>query len=202
MALTVPFAFICTRAAWRAAKALVRQRSIRAAGAVGLLRPQIMLSDRFRCMLDDRAIQAALAHEAAHVRHRDPLRMWLAQFATDLQWPSRRAAACFRSWTRVLEFARDDEARRGGVDGADLAAAILAAVRLQAADRVGLAHPDAAVDLETRIKRLLAPLPPDYPEHSPGRLLALLAGSTFIAVTISGALFGEAIVRTLFRALP
>lgn len=202
IALTVPFAFICARAGWRAAKALARRRHVHAAAAVGLFRPRVVVSDRFRGMLDDRAVDAALAHEAAHVRHRDPLRVWLAQLATDLQWPSRRAAARFRTWMRVLEFARDDEARRGGADGADLAAAILAAVRWQAADRVGLAQAGEAVDLEARIRRLLASLPPNHPNRSNQCALAFVAAPMLVAVTVAGAWFGETIVRTVFSALP
>jgi len=59
-----------------------------------------------------------------------------------------------------LELARDDEARAGGIDGADLAAAVLGSVRFQVSGSVAAAtligRPEA---LRGRIARLLAPLP-------------------------------------------
>ena len=129
---SLPFALVFVRATWRAGRALRRRVPVRAAAVVGLFRPRIIVADQFRRSIDAQALAAAVAHETAHIHHRDPLRLWLAQLATDLQWPSQRAAERLRTWIGTVEFARDDDARRQGVEGADLAAAILAAVRLQA----------------------------------------------------------------------
>ena len=204
LVLTLPCAFIWMRAIRRAAKS-IRRPSVGAAGVIGLWRPRIVLSGRFRARIDERAAAAAAAHEAAHVRHRDPLRLWLAQFATDLQWPSVRAAERLRTWMRVVELARDDEARRCGVDGADLAAAIIAAVRLDETDRLATALAGERIDFETRIRRLLVPAPSDdlAPRSSAVRLV-LAATSVLIgaAVAAAGAFWGETVVRTVFSALP
>ena len=200
--LSLPCAFIWMRAIWRALKALLRRPSVRAAGVIGLWRPRIVLSDRFRARIDELTATAAAAHEAAHVRHRDPLRLCLAQFATDLQWPSARAAERLRAWMRVVEFARDDEARRCGVDGADLAAAIIAAVRLHETDRVAPALVGERIDFETRIRRLLAPPPSDDLAPSSALRFVLAATPVLIGVAVAGALCGETLVRTVFRALP
>ncbi len=133
--ISVPFAFVWVRALWRAGKAVLRRPIVRTAGVLGVWWPRIVVSEQFRALLDERAVGAAVAHEHAHLVHRDPVRLWLAQFATDLQWPSPRALRRLDAWRRVLEFARDDDVRRSGIDGADLAAAIVAAARLNVVDR-------------------------------------------------------------------
>ena len=201
--VSLPCAFIWMRAIWRATKALTLRPAVRAAGVVGLWRPRIVISGQFHARVDERTAAAAVAHEAAHLRHRDPLRVWLAQFATDLQWPSAQAAERLRTWMRVVEFARDDEARRCGVDGADLAAAIIAAVRLHETDRLAPALVGEPIDFETRIRRLLAPAPSDdsAPRSSALRLV-LTATSVLVGVALAGALCGETVVRTVFGALP
>ncbi len=200
--LSLPCAFIWMRAIWRALRSFLRQPTVRAAGVVGLVRPRIVISDLFRSSVDDRAVEAAVAHEAAHVRHRDPLRLWVAQFATDLQWPSARASQRLRTWMRVVEFARDDEARRCGVEGADLAAAIIAAVRLYEIEHVALALVGERIDFETRIRRLLEPPPSDEPTPSSALRLVLSVTPALIGVAVVGALWGETLVRTIFNALP
>lgn len=203
LALSVPFACVWIRAMLRAGNGLKRRPEIRAAGVVGLWNPRILISDQFRAAVDERAVAAAAAHEAAHVRHRDPMRLWLAQLATDLQWPSPRAAKRLGAWIRVLEFARDDEAREDGIDGADLAAAILVAVRLHDADRFAAALVGERTNFETRIRRLLAPLPSDEaPPLPPVNLLALAVAPALIAIAVAGALSGETLVRAVFNALP
>lgn len=200
--LSLPGVFVWTRATWRAVKALRRRPVIRAAGVIGLWHPRIVVSDQFRACVDDSTAAAARAHEAAHARHRDPLRLWLAQFATDLQWPSARAADRLRAWMSVVEFARDDEARQVGVEGVDLAAAIIAAVRLSDTDRLAPALVGDRADFETRIRRLLAPLPSDEAAPSSTLRVVIAAAPALVAITLAGARFGESFVRTVFNALP
>lgn len=118
------------QAAVRAIHALAMRKPC-LAGTVGLWRPRVVVSEDLRQHVDADAWEAIQAHEAAHVRHRDPLRIWLVQLLTDLQWPGPGARRRFDHWRHVLELARDEEARESGVDGADLAAAVLVAARLQ-----------------------------------------------------------------------
>jgi hypothetical protein len=137
------------------------------------------------------------------VRHFDPLRLWLAQLGTDLQWPARGARRRFRDWRAALELARDDEACERGVDGSDLAAALIEAARLGEATGspviVGLIQEDtyAAGAFRERVVRLLdrPPGPPSPPPRAvPG--WALLVGLLALAL-IGGLCFGEAIVVNL-----
>src|SRR5258708_22776296 len=123
---SVPFALLFGRAAIRAVWSLVRDEGDVVTATVGFLRPWVLFSPYLAKALDDRTIEAALEHERAHARHRDPLRIWLAQHAADLQWPWPQAQKRFRLWGLALELARDDDARASGVDGYDLATSILA----------------------------------------------------------------------------
>ena len=194
-----PIAAIWLRAAWRAGRALAHPRVPPLAATLGLLRPRIAIDERLSRDLDATAGQAVLAHERAHCRHRDPLRIWLAQIASDLQWPSRRAAARFERWRQTLELARDEEARDGGVDGEDLAAALLGAVRLAQRPVASPAAPlvDGEQALVLRVGRLLAPL--RAPPAQPWRARLALAGSLALlaAATIFGLGHGDLLVRAL-----
>src|SRR5260370_28665157 len=136
----LPFAALFLRSAVRAIYSLL-QRPRHGAMTVGLLRPRVVLSPLLASALDGRAIRAAVEHERAHARHHDPLRVWLAQLATDLQWPWPEARKRFRSWIQALEIARDEEARARGADGADLAAAIIAAAKFQQQNRIVVGAP-------------------------------------------------------------
>lgn len=127
-------AFLWVRAIVRAARSVCTHDPHIVAATIGVLRPRVVLSPPFITALDRRALRAAEAHERMHVRHRDPLRILLARFATDLLWPTRSAPERFRAWRHALELARDEEAiATARVRGADLAAAIIAAARLQPA---------------------------------------------------------------------
>jgi len=196
---SVPFALLFVRAAVRAIWSLVREEGDVVTATVGLLRPWILFSPYLAKTLDDRTIEAALAHERAHARHRDPLRIWLAQLATDLQWPWPQALERFRLWILALELARDEEARASGVDGSDLATAILASARL---GRQAILPANAALisdpsTLKERISRLLEPVSLE-PQHSGASTTFILIPVLLSAVGF-GSFFGEHIVRTLLR---
>ena len=173
------------------ARALVRAvwslcRSTRNCGiaTVGLFWPRIVVAPELETILDERAIEAALAHERAHLRHRDPLRIWLAQFVTDLQWPRPSAQRRFTDWLMCLEEARDDEARATGVEGADLAAA---------AQLIG-----AQEGLPARIARLLRPIPASAPEREPHYLIVAGAVATaWAAAMVLGLAWGERFLDAL-----
>jgi Zn-dependent protease with chaperone function len=184
------------RALARAAWALRTAEPV--AATVGLLRPRVILSEAFQAAVDGNALRAAGAHEEAHARHRDPLRVWFAQFVTDLQWPLPAALLRLDAWREALEMVRDDEARQYGVDGVDLAAAVLEAARLQRRCTIPLAAlGEEGRALERRIARLLAPVEQGIdrrPRSHP--LILFLLGIT--AAACAGAIQGESVVGTLF----
>ena len=185
----------------RAVWSLVHEEGEVVTATVGLLRPWILFSPYLARTLDDRTIEAALEHERAHARHRDPLRIWLAQFAADLQWPWPQALERFRLWILALELARDEEARASGVEGSDLATAILASSRL---GREAILPANAALisdpsTLKERISRLLEPLPPDHPPTRTAMWTAVVAIPVLLGAIGLGSMFGERIVGTLLR---
>lgn len=153
---------IALRAVVRAVRSLRPADGEIVAATVGILRPSVVFSPRFTTTVDEAALRAAWAHEIEHVHHRDPLRIWAAQFVTDLLWPWQSAAERFRVWRNALELARDEEARaQAGIEGADLAAAILAAARLQISGAcAGATLLSDAEMLEARVELLLQPAPP------------------------------------------
>lgn len=194
----VPFAIVGGRAVVRAAWSLCHSPRAYGIVTVGLLRPRIVVAPELAIALDEHAMQAALAHERTHVRHRDPLRIWLAQFVTDLQWPWGPARRRFNGWLATLEYARDDEARAAGVEGADLAAAVLSSLRFQlgiAAAATLIGRPEA---LPARIARLLRPLPDGLPDEEPPYLVVAcgLAIAWLVAIVL-GIFRGERLISLL-----
>lgn len=192
-----PFGLIGLRALVRAVWSLLRTSDRIGIATVGLIRPRVMIEPEFAALLDDRALQAALAHERAHVRHRDPLRIWIAQIVTDLQWPWSSAQRRFETWLAALEHARDDEARAEGIDGADLATALVASVRFHC-ENAGVICASLIGDpteLETRVDRLLQPLavPQDTDSPTTLQITLLLTLALFAAVAL-GALYGEQLI--------
>jgi hypothetical protein len=199
--LSVPFVLLLARAAVRGAWALITDPGDPGTATVGLLRPWIVFSPRLAKSLDDLQIEAALEHERAHARHRDPLRIWLAQLITDLQWPWPQARERMHRWLITLELARDEEARAAGIEGTDLADAIIASARFcqnrNLSARATLTGQGAA--LKERIARLLEPVCADSVQAQArlgGPLLTLLPTS-MLALTL-GLMFGERLVRALF----
>ncbi len=209
IAACLPFAALAARASIRAVWALVRAPELPVC-TVGLLRPRIVFSPFLARTLDEGPMRAAWEHEQAHVRHRDPLRIWLAQIATDLQWPCPGAADRFDAWLGLLECARDDEARRCGASGVDLAAAVLETARWSSLPSRPRAARFAGADatligaaplLQRRIARLLSPLSDGAGTQVRAALdvraaLALAAGTLGIAVVL-GAAYGERVLHPL-----
>jgi hypothetical protein len=104
-----------------------------------------------------------------------------------------------------LERARDDEARAEGIEGADLAAALVASVRFHRNMTViaGAAGVCAHLTgdrsaLEERVARLLQPLAGDPKDRTPTTLqvASVLSLALMIAVAL-GVVYGKRFVGTL-----
>lgn len=194
-------ALVCLRAAWRAWTAVTTSPHGSLVCTRGLLSPRICVDDQARELLDDAAMEAALAHERAHVERRDPLRIWVASIATDLQWPWPQSGRRFALWRHALEVARDDDARADGARAADLAAAILAiaAAQRSTGHRATAPLTDNDRQLQSRIARLLGDAPPRRPPpNRRGHLLAAL-GLTILLGWGVGMLGGETAIAWLAR---
>ncbi len=157
--LAIVTAGIVTRAIVRSVMAL-RSRAYAhiPVASIGLLTPRAIVSDEFRRMASGGVLAAALAHEAAHVRGRDPLRIWLAQVAADLQWPIPGTGWRLSAWILALEAQRDDEAVARGACPEDLAEAILTAARLHPGPEARLCAnvTGSGEGIAWRVRRLLS----------------------------------------------
>jgi hypothetical protein len=197
----LPFAVILVRAVSRAIGSLALRQEV-TAGTIGLFRPRIILSADVVRALDERALAAALEHERAHARHRDPLRIWLAQLAADLFWPSPTAAARLRCWRRALELARDEEVRSIGVAGSDLAKAIVSSIRLVQAGRAGgVATLSDSEFVEERVARLLRPLESNPARGQWGRLVLFMVSVLAPLGFFLGIQYGEGLVQFILKIL-
>jgi hypothetical protein len=199
--MSTPFLFLLARALVRGGWALITDPGDFGTATVGLLRPWIVFSPRLAKKLTDRQVEAALEHERAHARHRDPLRLWLAQLVTDLQWPWPQARERMQRWLNALELARDEEARAAGIEGTDLAEAIIVSARFcrNANLPAQATLTGQATALKERIARLLDPPCTDSVQtmaHLRGPLFVLLP--TSMLALVLGLMFGERLVRALF----
>lgn len=194
-------ALVWLRALLRAARALRRSADARAVATVGLLRCRVVIGEAFRAAAAPELLAAALAHEAAHARRRDPLRIWLAQLACDLQWPLAGARERFARWLLALELRRDDEAVAAGVAPVALAESILLAARLEQAQRGPCAIAAMTGDgsgLALRVRRLLAPHPVQLTAaRAPVAAPLYALASLVIAAGLLGAKLGEALLAVL-----
>jgi len=194
-----PFAFIILRAVTRAVWSLLQPVGECGIATIGIIQPHVVVAPQLARTLDERVLEAALAHERAHVKHRDPLRIWIGQLAVDLQWPWDSAQQRFADWLAALEHARDDEARAQGIDGADLAAAVLGLLRYQQGlHAVEARLTGTAERLQERIGRLLQPMPAvTIQQNMPlARLVGWLALACAVAVAL-GATFGKSLIGPL-----
>jgi len=173
-------------------------------GTVGLLVPRVVVSEAFRRRVSRPALAAALAHERAHARAKDPLRIWCARIAADLQWPVPGTHRRFASWLLALEAERDDEAIASGISGEDLAEAILAAARFCAAPRLPSALAGGGGDgIAWRVRRLISGTTrgrDERREHRwlvPAACLGLLAAAAWL-----GWHHGDALLGALLREKP
>jgi beta-lactamase regulating signal transducer with metallopeptidase domain len=197
--MIAPLSLLWLRAAIRAVRALGPVRPLPPAATIGLWQPRAFVSPALQTVLDEAALAAVWAHERAHIRRRDPLRIWIAQLLTDLQWPSPRARLRLSRWLEALELACDEAARRDGVDGADLAAGIVAAARLTPSGGAIVAGAyRSSAGLALRIQRLLLPMhAAEPPRERHWRLVAVPA--LLVAALALGAWRGEWVVRALLR---
>ncbi len=97
--------------------------------AAGWIRPRVLLSEALASVVAPEHLAAALEHERAHVRRRDPLAGALLALASSATLPFAARAAT-RAFREAAEEAADAEAARihGGIGVAD---ALLAVARVQ-----------------------------------------------------------------------
>lgn len=152
--------------------------------ATGVFRPRILLSTGLRARLGGPAVQAALAHERAHLQRRDPAALVLLQVASVFALPRRSLLPAFRA---SAEEAADAEAAAevGALSVADALVRLARLVHERPAPPQRLALAFAAQALEHRVHLLLSG--PVAPGRAWGLALALACGLGSMAVGAVGA---------------
>lgn len=164
----------------------------------GYFTPTIYASTDVVDALEPAEFDAVLAHETAHARARDPLRLlWMASCPDFLQ-AFGHDGAWRREFSRACEFAADASASRRGPDAAlDLAAGLLKVARLRlfpassAQALAGVAVSSAFAsreDIETRVRALLEDAPVEPEPRRGDRSPAL------VALVLALALWGGGVV--------
>jgi len=105
---------------------------------------------------------AVLAHENAHVRHRDCQIQWLAAMHECVFWFSPLAWWLRWHLAELAEHASDDAVVRGSGDRADYAALLLEAARARPTERIAMSMASGRV--ARRIERILSD---EYPSRNP-----------------------------------
>jgi len=156
-------------ATWRAISALLRVAGseVPAGGLVvsaeplsvtaGLVWPLVLVSTGLKGRLTASQLEAVLAHERAHARRRDPLRLLAAALLGAAHGPGTRTLLLSDA-ALACEEAADEEAAREIGDRTVVAEAIVAVERLfgERANRLGLAVGMTGCATEARVEALLA----------------------------------------------
>lgn len=186
-------------ATWRAVSALLRiaGQGDQAGGLVasaeplsvtaGLVWPLVLVSTGLRSRLAPRQVEAVLAHERAHARRRDPLRLVAVALLGAAYSPGTRKLLLSDA-ALACEEAADEEAALEIGDRTVVAEAIVAVERLlgDRAHPIGLGVGMTGCATEVRVEALLRdPIPPP-PASTSLRLLgaALAAGALLAAFEI------------------
>lgn len=175
LAAAVLGAWICAAAGARSLHAWFRSRRFvrvceSAAGSdtpmlllAGVFRPRLVVSRATRRALTADQLSVALRHERAHGKEKDNLKRLLILLAPDALPFVRSLTVLNRGWSRMAEWAADDQAVSGSLcRSLALAAALVRMARLGAASgQAGLATPllGDPDDLAARVERLLEPNP-------------------------------------------
>ena len=155
--------------------------------ATGVLRPRVLLAAGLRARLGAPAVQAALAHEHAHLRRRDPAALVFLQLASLFALPGSGIVAAFRG---AADEAADGEAafEVGAVAVTDALVRMARLLGERSAPLSTSALAFGAHALELRVVRLLAA--PAAPAKARG---LALAGGIALAGLLLAALGAEPI---------
>lgn len=124
---------------------------------------------------DDVCLEAALRHEAGHIRHLDAPARLATAFITALYWPNMLVWLAARAWHAAQEQAADDIVMRGGASAENYALQLLEAARgVRAAG--GLRVPAMAMAQPSTLERRLTAIMDVRRNRSPYSLSGALAG--------------------------
>ncbi len=143
----------------------------------GIRCPTVLISTEAHRRLSDAQLEAAIRHEAAHVRHGDQIVALLVTFIAD--FVPLPVAALIAVYRRAREFAADEAASREA-DPCELAAALLALARARYAPAGAAAFAEPST-VRARLSALLAESSP-----RPARWRRIAVAATLLATFAAG----------------
>jgi Zn-dependent protease with chaperone function len=150
----------------------------------GSRRPRIVISTGVLDTLPAPGLRAALAHELAHIAHRDVRRSWLLLLLRAMQWFNPLAQAVGRRAAQELEWRADDRAAHLTGAGLALARAIVVSAREHGDRFLGISGRGRLRSIEERCQRLMEPGPTDRDAWRAGDIAALWAGLSMLLVFV------------------
>jgi Zn-dependent protease with chaperone function len=122
----------------------------------GLWRPTLVVGCEFTGRLSDAQLQAALAHELAHLRHRDLAMSWMLMVLRVAQWFNPVGQVIARRAIQEMEWRADDTAVAATGQPAALARALLASARRGGEmEFMGVLRGSRTGAIEERCRRLI-----------------------------------------------
>jgi beta-lactamase regulating signal transducer with metallopeptidase domain len=158
----------------------------------GIVRPRLVISQRVVSALSGRQLAAVLRHEHAHRLSHDNLKRLVILLSPGLFPFFRGFDNLERAWARYTEWAADDLAVDGAVDGDGRRSLPLAAALVRVA-RLGFAGPAPPLatslladgqDLSARVDRLLHPRARSKPRNPHLATAAVLTFAALLAAVI------------------
>lgn len=123
---------------------------------LGLIRPQVLLSEGIIFALSEEELGAVLCHEVGHVRNRDPWRLALVRFLADAVWFLPVARPLAGSFADAVEEEADDWAVASTRQPVELASALVKTAKAAVAQPIPVATSLAGnLSVEDRVERLL-----------------------------------------------
>src|SRR5262245_34034046 len=154
----------------------------------GIVLPRVFLAREIAETLSHRELQAALAHELAHIAAFDNLKHLLLKMTDMPSWlnPLRGGVG---NWTSASEIAADNKALASGVSALDLSSALIKVARLRrqpAIDHALAAHlvPSCGSSLEPRVTRLSELLQSDAHVAPPASGHRRLIAAIFLCIVM------------------
>ena len=156
------------------------------AALCGIFRPRILVSSSILAECEAAEIDAVLRHEVAHLRRRDNITQALMALCADPLRFTATARDIERHWAAAAEQAADDDAAGSETAGRTVLASALVRVAQMARREPPSWMPGLAfyegLNLETRVRRLLAPGQAPQRGVLPAALVGALALLTVILV--------------------